>query len=83
VDAVVAQISRRKPVLKKLPEGETVAACEIEGAFPESVCPSPERERTPPRVTFEPAGTAQPTFAIRGQVVDLMAEGDSDQEAEK
>jgi len=45
------------------------------------LCPSPDWQRTPMRVTFEPAGTAKQTFATRGHVADLMAEGHSDEQA--
>ncbi len=80
VYAVVAQISRRKPVLKKLLEGATWN--EAENAAPDSACPAPAWERAPVRVTFEPVGIAKQTFAIRGHLVDLVAE-DSDEDAEK
>ncbi len=81
--AVVAQISRRKPVLKKLIEGESVAATETKDASPDSACPVPAWQRTPIRVTFEPAGGAKETFAIRGHVVDLITEEEDEEEAAK
>src|SRR5271168_1750432 len=65
VYAVVAQISRRKPVLKKPIEGENIADKEINDAAPDSACATPVWQRTPTRVTFEPASAPKQTFAIR------------------
>jgi hypothetical protein len=73
--AVVAQISRRKPVLKKLLTTDSLA----EGAAPDSACPAPAWLRTPARVTFED-GPEKQTFAIRGHVVDLLNDRDEDDE---
>jgi hypothetical protein len=81
--AVVAQIGRRKPVLKKPLEGETIAAAETKSAVPDSACPIPAWQRAPARVTFEPAGAAKQTFAIRGHVVDLITEEEDDEEVSK
>ena len=81
--AVVAQIGRRKPVLKKSLEAETVASAETKSAVPDSACPVPAWQRTPARVTFEPAGASKQTFAIRGHVVDLVTEEEDDEEAAK
>jgi hypothetical protein len=80
LSAVVAQISHRKPVLKKPLEGASWN--EEQNAIPDSACPAPTWQRAPVRVTFEPAGIAKQTFAIRGHVVDVVAD-DSDEEAEK
>jgi hypothetical protein len=66
--AMVAQLSRRKPVLKKPLSNDGL----IDGAAPDSACPTPAWQRGPMRVSFEPAGGAGETFAIRGQVVDLV-----------
>lgn len=68
--AVVAQISRRKPVLKKPLDIQTVP----ENATADSPCPTPAWQRAPTRVTFEPADAAKQTFAIRGHEVDLLIE---------
>ena len=79
--AVVAQISRRKPVLKKPLDGQTVP----ENATADSACPAPAWQRSPARVTFEPTGATKQTFAIRGHTVDLMIENEEleNEEAEK
>jgi hypothetical protein len=59
--AVVAELGRRKPVLKKiLGEGIT------DNAAPDSACSVPEWHRGPVRVSFESA-TSKQTFAIRGR----------------
>jgi len=80
--AVVAQISRRKPVLKKLLDGAMIDSSEAKGA-PDSACPAPTWQRAPTRVTFEATGTPRQTFAIRGHVIDLMTEEQDDEEATK
>jgi len=77
--AMVAQISRRKPVLKKALDGPGLA----ENASPDSACPAPTWQRGPARVTFEPAGAAKQSFAIRGHIVDLVTGDEEDEEASK
>jgi hypothetical protein len=74
VYAIVAQISRRKPALKKALSNEGVA----EDAEPDSACAAPVWQRGPARVTFATAG-AKETFAVRGHVVDVV----SDEEEEE
>jgi hypothetical protein len=56
---MVAQLGKRKPILKK----ETTAPA----------CMAPHWERTPSRVTFVIAGE-KTTFAIRGHGADLQPE---------
>lgn len=81
VYAVVAQLSRRKAVLKKpmvaLPENAT------DDAAPDSACLAPAWQRKPVRVSFEPTGQAKQTFAIRGHAVDLVSDADEEEEASK
>lgn len=79
--AVVAQITRRKPVLKKVLDGQAIP----ENAAPDSVCPTPAWQRSPTRVTFEPTSAQKQTFAIRGHTIDLVNEGEEkeDEEASK
>jgi hypothetical protein len=72
--AVVAQVGRRKPVLKKSlgePDGDDA---------PDSECPAPKWERAPARVTFQPDDTQKLMFSIRGRVVDVVNEPDEDAE---
>ena len=75
--AIVAQLGRRKPVLKKSLSGEGLA----DDAAPDSACPVPSWQRTPVRVSFEAAGAVKETFAIRGHVVDLVNDEDEDEES--
>ena len=71
---IVAQISRRKPVLKKpLPEGLP------DDAAPDSACPAPAWQRNPVRVSFEAGASAKQTFAIRGHVVDLVDDAEEEE----
>ena len=81
--AVVAQISRRRPILNKVFDGVSIAGAEGKDASTDSACPTPGWQRNPARVTFEPAGVPKQTFAIRGHSVDLMTEEDEDEEATK
>jgi hypothetical protein len=75
--AIVAQLSRRKPVLKKVLSDSGPP----DDAAPDSACPAPAWQRRPVRVSFEPVGGARQTFAIRGQVVDLV--NDEEEEESK
>ncbi|HTW56837.1 MAG TPA: hypothetical protein VMD99_01765 [Terriglobales bacterium] len=77
--AIVAQLSRRKPVLKK-PLSDAVVP---EDAGPDSACAAPLWQRSPVRVSFEAAGSAKQTFAIRGHVVDLVNDAEEDEEGSK
>jgi hypothetical protein len=64
--AVVAQVGRRKPILKKdagEPGGDD---------NPDSECPPPVWERSPLRVTFQPDDDHKLVFSIRGRVVDVV-----------
>jgi hypothetical protein len=75
--AMVAQLSRRKPVLKKPLSNDGVP----DEAAPDSACQAPAWQRAPMRVSFEPAGIAKQTFAIRGHVVDLVNDAEEEEEA--
>ncbi len=74
VFAVVAQLGRRKPVLKK-PMGEGDP-----GDTSEEECSAPRWQRDPVRVTFESPDGKKLTFSIRGHIVDLV--NDKEEEAE-
>ncbi|MGB9074725.1 MAG: hypothetical protein WCC22_18960 [Terriglobales bacterium] len=73
--AVVAQVGRRKPILKKA-LGEPAG-----GDEPDSECPAPAWERNPARVMFQPADGQKVMFSIRGRVVDVVT--DAEEEAEE
>ena len=77
--AIVTQISRRKPVLKKELSNGGVA----DDAAPDSACPVPSWQRNPVRVSFEPTGSAKQTFAVRGHVVDLVNDAEEEEEGSR
>jgi len=77
--AMVAQLSRRKPVLKKPLSNDGVP----DDAAPDSACPAPVWQRAPVRVSFEPVGGAKQTFAIRGHAVDVVNEVEEEEEGSK
>ena len=70
VYAMVSQLSKRRPVLKKL-VGDASSA-----DMPDSECPAPAWQRAPSRVTFEPSKGPKTTYSVRGRAVDLMPEDD-------
>lgn len=82
--AVVSQLGRRKPVLKK-PIGGSTGASDVlsEDAGPDSACPAPIWQRSPVRVSFEAADGAKQTFAVRGHVVDLVNDAEENDEGSK
>ncbi len=72
--AIVFQVGRRKPVLKK-PLGEAAGDDD-----PDSECPAPVWERRPVRVTFEPDEDQKSTYSIRGHAADLVNDDDPEEE---
>jgi hypothetical protein len=74
--AIVAQLGRRKPILKK-PLGEADG-----DDLPDSECPAPEWQRRPTRVTFEPDENQKLTFSVKGHAVDVVLDLDEDDEGE-
>jgi hypothetical protein len=72
--AIVFQVGRRKPVLKK-------ALGEAGGdAAPDSECPAPGWERRPVRVIFEPDENQKTIYAVRGHAADLVSDDDGEDE---
>jgi len=72
--AVVAQVGRRKPILKKdvgEPGGDD---------DPDSECPAPAWTRTPMRVTFQPDDDQKLVFNIRSRVVDVVNDAEEAEE---
>lgn len=72
--AMVAQVGRRKPILKKQlgePAGEDA---------PDSECPPPTWQRAPARVTFQPDESQKLVFTVRGRVIDMTSEPDEEAE---
>jgi hypothetical protein len=74
LSAIVFQVGRRKPVLKKS-LGETGG-----DDTPDSECPAPVWERRPVRVTFEPDEDQKTTYSVRGHAADLVSEDDAEEE---
>jgi len=72
--AVVAQVGRRKPILKK-DAGEPAGDDD-----PDSECQPPIWERSPLRVTFQHGGEQKLVFSIRGRVVDVVNDADEPEE---
>lgn len=72
--AIVAQINRRKPVLKKALSNDGLA----DDASPDSACAFPSWQKRPIRVSFEAAGVPKQTYEIRGHVVDLVSEAEEE-----
>ena len=66
--AVVAQVGRKKPILRK----ELGRASN--GETPDSECGAPQWERNPARVTFLPKNAAKVTYAVQGHAADLVPE---------
>lgn len=73
--AMVMQVGRRKPVVKKLLGGAKV------GDLPNSECARPQWLRQPMRVVFEPVGGEKQSFNVRGQSVEIPSEGVEETEA--
>lgn len=72
--AVVAQIGRRKPILKN-PLGDAGT----EAAF-DSECATPSWQRAPIRVSFVSKGDEKFTFAVRGHTVEVVADEEAEDE---
>jgi hypothetical protein len=72
--AIVAQLGRRKPILKKA-LGDTGG-----GELPDSECPAPVWQRQPARVTFEPAEGQKLTYSVRGHAVDVVNDAEEEED---
>jgi hypothetical protein len=73
LSAIVIQLGRRRPILKKA-LGEI-----LEHDIPGSQCSPPGWQRQPVRVTFETANGQKMTFAAHGRVVDLVEDEEEDE----
>ena len=65
--AVVAELGRRKPVLKK-------SLGEADDGGPDANCAPPAWQRQPVQVTFAPIDDDKATFVVRGHSADLVPE---------
>jgi hypothetical protein len=72
--AMVAQVGRRKPILKK-EVGER-----SEDADPDSACPVPAWERSPMRVTFQQGEGQKLVFSVHNRVVDVVNDAEEAEE---
>ena len=72
--AIVAQVGRRKPILKK------DAGQPGDDAEPDSECPPPAWERSPLRVTFQPDDNRKLVFSLRNRVVDIVNDAEEAEE---
>jgi hypothetical protein len=69
--AMVYQIGRRKPVLKKL------LGTAKQADLPGGECAEPQWQKQPVRVTFQPAGAQPLTFAIRSFATEIPPDSSS------
>jgi hypothetical protein len=81
--AMVAQINRRKPIVKWLIEETKFAVESQQWQIPDPPCRLPDWQRSPTRVTFEANPSAKRTYVIRGHSVDLSTSEEDDEEAAK
>jgi hypothetical protein len=72
--AVVSQVGRRKPILKK------DAGVPSAGDEPDSECAAPTWERSPVRVTFQHGDEPKLVFSIRSRVVDIVNDAEEPEE---
>jgi hypothetical protein len=81
--AMVAQINRRKPIVKWLIEETKFAVETQQWQIPDPLCRLPDWQRSPARVTFEANPATKRTYVIRGHSVDLSTAEEEDEEAAK
>jgi hypothetical protein len=74
--AIVAQLGRRKPILKKT-LGDATG-----DDMPDSECPAPGWDRQPVRVSFEPDENQKLTYSVRGHVVDVVNDNEDEEASE-
>ncbi|MGH9529579.1 MAG: hypothetical protein ACRD2S_06630, partial [Terriglobales bacterium] len=82
--AVVAQIGRRKAILKKSLGATAATETEADSAkndLPDSECPAPSWQRQPARVTFAPKGQLL-TYSIRGHDAEAITAIDGEEGTE-
>jgi hypothetical protein len=80
---MVAQINRRKPIVKWLVEETKFAVETQQWQIPDPPCRLPDWQRSPARVTFEANPATKRTYVIRGHSVDLSTGDEEDEEAAK
>jgi len=75
--AIVAQLGRRKPILKR-PLGDAA-----NNENPDSACPAPDWQRQPTRVTFELSEDHKTTYSVRGHAVDVVNDEEDEEDASR
>ncbi len=70
---IVAQLGRRKPVLKKT----MMSAVALE--MPDSACAAPDWQRQPTRVTFSTGGSDKTTYEVRRHSFNLIKDQDEEE----
>ena len=70
MSAIIVQLGRRKPLLKK-------AVGDASAEMSDSECPAPIWQRAPSRVTFEPKREPKFTFTLPTRALDLVTEEDN------
>jgi len=75
VHAIVAQLGRRKPVLKQQVSNAAMSQ------DPDSACPPPGWQRQPARVTFDIGETQKVTFSVRGHAADVATDEADEEDA--
>ncbi len=73
---MVAQVGRRKPILKK-DAGKPAA-----GDEPDSECAAPVWKRAPVQVTFQHGGEQKLVFTIRSRVIDVVNDTEETEESD-
>ena len=76
LSAIVMQLGRRKPILKK-PLGEIAA-----DTGPEAECAAPGWQRAPTRVSFVSKADQKLSFVVRGHTVEVVTEDEPDEGTE-
>jgi hypothetical protein len=76
ISAVVLQVGRRRPLLKK------VVAPAPESEMPDSSCATPVWQRQPARVTFDVGKDQKFTFGVQGHAFDVVENDDDADPAE-
>jgi hypothetical protein len=74
----VAQLNRKKPVLKK-----PLLRVLPDDAGPDSACSVPVWHRSPIQVSFEAPGSDKQNLAIRGHIAAIVNDDEEDEEASK
>jgi hypothetical protein len=76
ISAIIVQLGRRKPLLKK-------PVSDVSAEIPDAECATPVWERAPSRVTFEAKGEPKFTFTVPTRAMDLATEKDAEEESPK